>query len=67
MADNFTPDQIQGVLGKFVPVLDEAVSGGDFSADNVQGVLGKFKVVLDEAAGAAAPTGFVHSQAVIIS
>ena len=51
MADNFTVNQVQGVFGKFVPVLDEAVSGGDFSADNVQGVFGEFVPVLDEAAG----------------
>lgn len=55
MADNFTADQIQGVLGQFKPVLDAAVSGGAFSADNVQGILGKFESVLDEAAGAAVP------------
>ena len=52
MADNFTGDQVQGVFGKFVPVLDDAISGGDFSGDNVQGVFGKFVPVLDEAAGA---------------
>ena len=50
MADNFTGDQVQGVFGKFVPVLDQA--GGDPSANNVQGVLGRFKPVLDEVAGA---------------
>ena len=64
MADNFTGNQVQGVFGKFVPVLDEAVSGGEFSAGNVQGVLGKFVPVLDEAAGAI--VGFVHSQGIII-
>jgi hypothetical protein len=53
MADSFTADQIQGVLGQFKPVLDAAVPGGDFSADNVQGILGRFEPVLDEAAGAA--------------
>jgi len=59
MADNFTQDQVQGVLGKFKPVLDDAVPGGDFSQDNVQGILGVFKPVLDEAAGAAPPVGIV--------
>ena len=64
MADNFTGNQVQGVFGKFVPVLDEAL--GDITDDNVQGVLGKFEVVLDEAA-APPSVGFVHSQAIIIS
>ena len=53
MADNFSANHFQGVLGKFVPVVDESVS---FSSDNFQGVLGKFKLVLDEAAGAVAST-----------
>ena len=51
MADNFTKNQVQGVFGKFVPVLDKA-GAATFSANNVQGVLGSFDVVLDEAAGA---------------
>ena len=55
MADNFTVNQINGVLGEFKPSLDDAVSGGDFSVNNVNGVLGQFKPTLDEAAGAAAP------------
>ena len=50
MADNFSTNHLQGVFGKFVPVVDETV---DFSADNFQGVLGQFAPVLDEAAGAA--------------
>ncbi len=54
MADNFTQDQIQGVWGRFAPVLDDAVSGGSFSQDNVQGILGVFEPVLDEVAGAVA-------------
>lgn len=51
MADNFTQNQVQGVFGKFKPILDDAITGGDFSGDNVQGVFGEFKPVLDEAAG----------------
>lgn len=51
MADSFTQNQVQGVLGKFKPVLDSAVPGGAFSQDNVQGILGRFEPVLDEAAG----------------
>ena len=50
MADSFTTRHLQGVFGKFVPVIDETV---DFSADNFQGIFGQFTVVLDEAAGAA--------------
>ena len=51
MADNFTQDQVQGVFGKFVPVLDVATVV--LTADNVQGVFGKFVPVLDEAAAPA--------------
>ena len=47
MADNFSANNVQGVLGEFVTVLDESVS---LSVDNVQGVLGQFVPVLDEAA-----------------
>jgi hypothetical protein len=51
MADNFTGDQVQGVFGEFVPVLDDAIAGGNFSANHTQGVFGEFVPVLDEAAG----------------
>ena len=53
MADSFTANHIQGVFGKFVPVLDEAV---ELSDAQVQGVFGRFLPVLDEAAGVAAAT-----------
>jgi len=56
MADSFSSDQVQGVFGEFVPVLDGTVS---FTEDQVQGVFGEFVPVLDEAAGAAAVTGLV--------
>jgi len=54
MPDNFTGDQVQGVFGEFVPVLDDAIAGGTFSANNVHGVFGEFVPVLDEAAGVVA-------------
>ncbi len=59
MADSFTVNQFQGVLGEFAPVIDVAV---DFSGDNFQGVLGEFTFVLDEAAGV---TPFTDGAAVI--
>jgi|AP95_1055475.scaffolds.fasta_scaffold387899_2 hypothetical protein len=54
MADSFSGDQVQGVFGELVPVLDSTVS---FTADQVQGVFGELVPVLDEAAGAVAVTG----------
>ena len=54
MADSFTSDQVQGVLGRFKPVFNETVPP---TANQVQGVLGRFTVVLDEAASATAPAG----------
>jgi len=48
MADNFSVNQIQGVLGEFSPILDETVTP---TINNFQGVLGQFIIVLDEAAG----------------
>ncbi len=55
MADNFTRNQVQGIFGEFVAVLDEMIEGGEFSADNVQGIFGEFIPVLDEAAGTPTP------------
>lgn len=43
----FSKDQVQGVLGKFKPVLDRTFLR---TLNNIQGVLGKFKFILDEAA-----------------
>ncbi len=43
----FTADQVQGVFGEFVTVLDPTVA---FTADQVQGVFGQFVPVLDAAA-----------------
>lgn len=54
MADSFSGNQVQGVFGEFVPVMDGTVS---FTEDQVQGVFGEFVPVLDEAAGAAAVAG----------
>ena len=51
MADNFTANQVQGVLGEWKPLLDGA--DVEFSADNVQGVSGEWKPVLDESVAAA--------------
>ena len=51
MADQFTANQIQGVVGEFQPVLDYATV--DVTAENVQGIFGEFQAVLDEAAAAA--------------
>ncbi len=50
MADSFTVNQLQGVFGKFVPVVDEALPLTD---DNIQGIFGEFGPVLDEAAAVA--------------
>lgn len=52
MADSFTANQVQGVFGKFAPVLDVATVV--LTPNNVQGNLGKFVPILDEAAAAAA-------------
>ncbi len=56
MASNFTQDNVQGVWGKFKPVLDDAIAGGNFSQNQVQGVWGEFVPVLDEAAGVVPPS-----------
>ena len=55
MADSFTANQIQGVFGKFAPVLDFATVV--VTANNSQGVFGSFEAVLDEAAAAAGGIG----------
>ena len=59
MADSFTANHIQGVFGKFVPVLDFATNAA--TADNVQGVFGQFAPVLDEAGTGDAPAGRIMS------
>ncbi len=56
MADSFTGNQVQGVFGKFVPVIDEALPLTD---DNIQGIFGEFGPVLDEAAAVVAASGSV--------
>jgi len=48
MPDSFTANQVQGVFGEFMAVLDEV--DVDFTADNVQGIFGIFDAVMDEAA-----------------
>ncbi len=53
MADNFTGNQVQAVMGKWVPVLDASIT---FSQNNVQAVMGKWVPVLDETAGVSAIT-----------
>ena len=44
----FTANNIQGVFGEFVPVLDNAIGS---TANNVQGIFGEFVPVLDATAG----------------
>ena len=52
MADSFTANHVQGVLGQFSVVLDFATNAA--TADNVQGLVGQFRPVLDEAGAAVA-------------
>lgn len=49
------PNTLQGIFGKFQPVIDNSVATSD---EQMQGVFGKFQPVIDTTA--AAPSGYAN-------